>query len=64
MPEYYEPRGKYTVCWCGIDENKVYVAWYQKQAIGYFREGSDEEKKQAAENCCNEHYQINHQKAG
>jgi len=64
VPEYYQQKGKYTVCWGGKVGSRVYVAWYQKQAIGYFRAGSDEVKKQAAEACCNEHFNLNNKKAG
>jgi|GEM_PF-3844026 len=64
MPEYYESSGKYSVCWCGIGDNRVYVAWCQKEAIGYFREGSEAERKQAAQSCCKEHFISNNKKAG
>jgi len=63
MPDYYEVNGKYTICWCGSGDNKIYVAWYQKQSIGYFKNGTNEEKLEAAKQACREyHHQI--KKAG
>lgn len=56
--------GDYTICWCGVESNLVYAAWYKKQAIGYFRKGNNAEKKKAAFLCCKEHFFLNDKKAG
>lgn len=54
---YVVMDSKYTVCWCGPDEKRIYVAWYQKQSLGYFKNGTDEENLETAKQACRDHYQ-------
>jgi len=63
--QFYEERGNYRICSCGPKDDRVYVAWVKGKwhassfkPIGYFREGSNEQKLQAAKDACNDYGRL------
>jgi len=55
VAEYFEQSGKYTVCWCGPVGSRVYVAWWQDEALGYLKTGTDQQRLEAARLLCRDH---------
>ncbi len=53
----------YQISWAGPENNRVYTAWApgiwhgrNMMPIGYFKTGSEQERKNAARQCCRDHY--------
>ena len=56
MAEYFETSGQYTVCWCGPEGKRVYVAWFKDSPLEYFKTGTEQQRLEAARLLCREHY--------
>jgi len=70
--EFFKDSGRFRICWCGPENNRVYVAWVVSgknyfgdntySRIGVFKTGSDDDRKAAARNACREYHKM--KKAG
>lgn len=54
--QHLSKSGKYTICSCGPENNRVYIAWFESQAIKYCKAGTDEEKLKTAQSACRDHF--------
>lgn len=62
---FYEQKGKYRISWAGPEDARIYTAWFNAPwhqhsyvPLGYFREGTDAEKHEAARVCCRENWEL------